>query len=201
MIFSDSPHYIHTNSYVYDTHTRAWRLHRDPWWPCDHINIIICLLSTYFFFVCVLHHYTHPSGNLCQRPLWPADDPPTGQPTPGHPGRSWSAQLPLVRAPPPKRSPQDYDGWCHTGTTPARMYNKNDLYVDKWKFIWVPRITLYSFVRTEKWIDYKSMRCCWTLYVSLERTEFWPFPAERPPTVPNTLWAPQWSPNHHKWCH
>ncbi len=80
---------------------------------------------------------------------------------------------------------------------------KKKNYVHKLKFIRVPRnsYTLYSFVRTEKLIDYKSMRCCWTLYASMERTGFWPFPAERPPTVPNTLWVPLWSPIHHKWCH
>lgn len=49
MIFSDSPYYIHTNSYVCGSYFSVWWLHRDPWWPCDYINIIKCLSSTQFF--------------------------------------------------------------------------------------------------------------------------------------------------------
>lgn len=140
MIFSDSPHYIHTNSYVYGSSFRAWRLHCDPWCPFDYniikyrqrIEILYLLKNISFFKVTnsnlakvnIPHHSTHHWDNLCRCPLWPSDYPPTGRPTPGHPAHSWSAPPPLVRAPPPKRSPQDYDGWCHTGTTPAQTYRQ-----------------------------------------------------------------------------
>ncbi len=76
MIFSDSPHYIHTNSYVYSTHTRAWRLHRDPWWP-----VITSILSYVYhlpnFFLCVCTAPLHspfrqslPMPSLTSR--WPS---------------------------------------------------------------------------------------------------------------------------------
>lgn len=35
MIFSNSPHYIYTSSYMHRTHSRVWRFHCDPRSACE----------------------------------------------------------------------------------------------------------------------------------------------------------------------